>query len=285
MAGMSCWTWVAARSSQPRWDPSPPGETAGDTVRWHTDVVDLAAAGLRIDADGLVFTGVPSPALHSDPGSLTYWTLEAEWLEKGREQRLYLYFAADQASWWISEVRVRDGAARQADWAQFPPGPYAKTPLGAMFEGDLDLTGSSRTGPVSLRLEDLRIAVRPASQVTEPLGGGIVLRENGNPAVDGDPFEVGGPLRCSGILQLPPMAAEARLLALGYRLSWRWSYSTGGSSSYSETSARAPTTGWISGTAIGSSGELIVFVEDPANPSTRGAGPPPPPVDCPTPAP
>jgi hypothetical protein len=269
-------------ASQPRWAPAPPGEPVGDTVRWRTDVVDMAAAGLRIDADGLVFTGVPSPALRSDPGSRTSWTLEAEWLERGREQRLTLYFAADQTSWWISEVRVRDGAARQADWAQFPRGPYAKTPMGAMFEGDLDLTGSSKTGPVRLRLEDLRIAVRPASQVTEPLSGGIVLRENGNPAVDGDPFEVGGPLRCSGILQLPPMAAEARLLALGYRLSWRWSHSTGGSSSDSETSARAPAIGWISGTAIGSSGELILFVEDPARPSAPSA---PPPADCPTPAP
>lgn len=253
---------------------------ADDAVRWHTDVVDLAATELRIDANDLTFTGMRGTALHSDPGSLQYWTLEATWNEQGREQRLNLYFAADQAAWWIREVRVYDGAAnREADWARFPPGPYAKTPLGVMFEGDLDLAGSSNTGPVRLRLDGLRIAVRPSSQVFEPVGGGIVL-----PGEGANPFRPGGALHCSGIMQLPPMAAEARLLTLGYRLSWRWEYATGPSTGYAEARKRAPATGWISDAAVGSSGELIVFVQDPARPSTVG-GPPSLPADCPTPAP
>ena len=261
-------------------------DRAGDTVRWHTDVVDLAAAEFWIDANDLRFTGVASPNLHSDAVSLTDWTLEVSWTEQGVDQRLFLYFEADQAAWWIREVRVRDGRSfRDADWATFPAGPYAKTPLGAVFDGDLDLAGASAPGPVRLRLDGLRIAVRPDDKVTEPIiGGGIVLRENADPAVDGNPFEARGPLYCSGILQLAPQAAEVRLLTLGYRLSWRWEYSTGYNTGYAEAHERAPATGWISHTAVGSSGELIVFVEDPANPSWQG-GPPGLPTDCPTPAP
>lgn len=240
---------------------------AGDTVRWRTDVVDLAATGLAIDANGLQFAGVASPRLSSDPGTPTDWTLEASWTEHGREQRLFLYFAADGSSWWIREVRVRDGAAGgEADWARFPAGPFAKTPLGAPYQGSLDLQGTSATGPVRLRLDGLRIAVRPDDHVTRPIAGGIALVENGNPATNGNPFEEGGRLRCSGILQLTPVEAEARLLALGYALSWRWEYATGGNTGFAEVRERAPATGWITGTAIGTAGELIVFVADPQRP-------------------
>jgi hypothetical protein len=258
----------------------------GDVVRWHTDVVDLAAAEFWIDANDLRFTGAPSVDVRSDPGSLTSWTLETAWMEHGREQRLFLYFAADESAWWIDEVRVYDGtdaAPGKQQWTTFPRGPWARTALGATFEGDLDLQAPSATGPVRLHLGGLRIAVRPDDQITTPIGGGIVLTENGNPAVDGNPFEERGRLRCSGILQLPPQAAEARLLALGYRLSWRWEYSTGSNTGYAEARERAPATGWITGTAVGSSGELIVFVADPSRPF--GGPPRDLPADCPTPAP
>ena len=74
-----------------------------------------------------------------------------------------------------------------------------------------------------MHLGGLRIAVSPARWSTSrPVGARITLVENGNPAVNGDPFGPGGPLRCSGILQLTPQAAEARLLTQGYGLSWRW---------------------------------------------------------------
>jgi hypothetical protein len=280
-ASIGVGAFLAAR---PAATSGPLADRAGDVVRWRTDVVDLAATGFSIDANGLRFAGVASPTLVSDATSLTDWTLEATWTEQGREQRLYLYFEADLAAWWIREVGVRDGRPlRDAEWATFPVGPYAKTPLGAVFEGDLDLAGTSATGPVHLRLDGLRIAVRPDDQITTPIGGGIVLTENANPAVDGNPFEAGGPLYCSGILQLAPQAAEVRLLTLGYRLSWRWEYSTGTNTGYAEARDRAPATGWITGTAVGSSGELIVFVADPARPF--GGPPRDLPADCPTPAP
>ena len=104
--------------------------------------------------------------------------------------------------------------------SQVPEGDLLRTPLGEAFDGDLNLAGTSATGPVRLHLGGLRVAVRPQDNVAEPIGGvRKVLRENGNPAVDGDPFKPGGPLHCSGILQLPPLAAEARLQLEGYGLS------------------------------------------------------------------
>jgi hypothetical protein len=264
-------------AARPASTPEPLADRSGDTVRWHTDVVDLAASRLTIDANGLEFRPVANAVVSSDPGNLEYWTLEVTWQEQGRQQRLSLYFAADAATWWISEIRVYDGADRQAEWARFPPGPYARTALGATFEGDLDLRGTSASGPVGLRIEGLRIAVRPDDHITAPLGGGIVLPENG------DPFGPAGALRCSGILQRSPVEAEARLLAMGYRLSWRWEYATGPNTGYAEVRERAPATGWISGTAVGMSGELVVFVADPARP--MGAGPVELPADCAAPAP
>ena len=118
-----------------------------------------------------------------------------------------------------------------------------------------------------MHLGGLRIAVSPASTVNEPaLGTRITLVENGNPALNGDPFAVGGPLRCSGIFQLTPQAAEARLLALGYALSWRLETATGGNTGYAEAWATAPDRGWITGSAVGMNGELIVFVADPDRP-------------------
>jgi len=255
---------------------------ANDAVHWQTDVVALAATEFRIEANGLTFHGVPGARVDSDPGNFTSWTIEASWQEQGREQRLSLYFAADDTSWWIDEVRTYDGAASGPKWASFAGGPWSRTANGATFSGDLDLTGTSATGPVRLHLGGLRIAVRPDDHITAPLGGGIYLQEL--PGDAGNPARPGGALYCTGILQLPPRAAEPRLLALGYRLSWRWQYSTGGNTGYSEIRDMAPDTGWISDAGVGSSGELIVFVQDPANPFRQG-DPPGRPTDCPTPAP
>jgi hypothetical protein len=281
-ASIGAGAFLASRMAAPTLPPTRDG--ADDVVSWQTDVVALAATSFTIDANGLRFTGTPSTTVRSDPGDLAYWTLEAAWSEHGREQRLNLYFNADQSSWWINEVRVYDGSAGTSpQWATFSGGPWARTPLGISFSGDLDLHGTSSTGPVTLHLGGLRIAVRPQDPITRPIGGGITLTENGNPAIDGDPFDPGGPLHCSGILQLVPKAAELRLLALGYRLSWRWEYSTGGDTGYSEVRQTAPDTGWITDTAVGTSGELIVFVADPARPfggPARGL-----PADCPASAP
>jgi len=53
---------------------------------------------------------------------------------------------------------------------------------------------------------------------------------------------------------------------MGFAVSWRWQYSTGGNTGYAEVRREAPDRGLISGTAVGTSGELILFVEDPERP-------------------
>jgi hypothetical protein len=250
----------------------PPGLAAepGDVLAWSTDVVQLRAGSFGIVANGKTF-GVPAdPEISSDPGNLEAWTLEARWRDAGVDQDLNLYFSADATHWWVRQLQVRDGASAagdKADWVTFRD-VVPRTPLGQAYRGDISLVMSAATGPVKVQLDDVRIAVRPNDPVNEPVGGArITLVENGVPAVNGDPFETGGPLRCSGILQLAPQAAEARLLTLGYSLSWRWEYSTGGNTGFAEARDTAPATGWITGTAVGGSGELIVFVTDPQRPT------------------
>lgn len=50
----------------------------------------------------------------------TAWGLATPvaWEEDGLEQRLNLYFSADDLDWWISEVRTRDGF-KNADWITY----------------------------------------------------------------------------------------------------------------------------------------------------------------------
>jgi hypothetical protein len=262
---------LVARQGEPSAPKASLVMDAADVLSWRTEVVALAAREAWVEQDGLRLVGLPAARIASDPGDLSRWTLEASWPERGRDQRLTLYFEADERTWWIDSVRTWNSAAKQGSDATFE-GPLFETPLGQTVEGDLDLTMPGVQGPTTVHLGGLRIAVSPTSTVNEPaLGARISLMENGNPAVNGDPFEVGGPLRCSGILQLTPQAAEARLLTLGYALSWRWETSTGGNTGFAESRATAPDRGWITYTSVGSSGELIVFV---ANPDRPFGGPP-----------
>lgn len=255
-------------------EPMLPSGLENKRILWTTKVVTLAADSFTIDTNGQTLHAETPAKVHSDPGSLTYWTLEVTWLEAGLEQRLNLYFQADETSWWVDEVRVYDSVGPQPEWAGFPRGPHLRTPIGQPFTGDIDLLGMGRAGPARLRIDGAVLAVAPQPSFVEPPGGGIVSKL--------DPFAPGGPLRCSGILQLSPRDAERVLQANGYRLSWRFEYSTGPNTGYAEKVLEAPFIGFISHTAIGSDGELIVFVEDPARPMSPIATFPP---DCPLPSP
>jgi hypothetical protein len=246
---------------------------AGKRVQWKTDVVLLAADDVAVTANGKTYRPLqPKVGVHSDPGSLDYWTLEVTWSE-GLEQRINLYFAADASSWWVSEVRAYDGVAPSPDWAGFPKQTYFRTPHGRAYTGDIELDGLGRAGPVHLSIPGAILAVSPQQSFVAPPGGGVALKD--------DPFRPGGELHCSGILQLAPQQAETRLRALGLRLSWRLSWKTGPNTGYAERANAAPATGFISNAAIGSNGELIVFVEDPTRPSMAAATFPP---DCPAPS-
>jgi hypothetical protein len=244
-------------------------------ILWTTEVVQLGADKLTIDANGTTLHAETQKVrVEGDPGSLTAWTLEVTWFEASLEQRLHLYFKADARSWWIDEVRVYDGVGPQPDWAKFPRAVLGRTLLGQPFTGDIDLAGQGRAGPVRLRIDGAVLAVAPHPSFVQPPGGGIPLKV--------DPFEPGQPLHCSGILQLRPSDAERALQAQGIRLSWRLEWSTGPNTGYADVRLSAPD-GFITGTALGSDGELIVFVADPGRPFGGPAATLPP--DCPPPAP
>lgn len=235
----------------------------GHSVAWQTDVVTAAAADFFIEAGGQRYVGVPNAtSVHSDPGDLHYWTLEAEWREHDREMRLYVYFAADDRDWWASEIRTYDGRD-PADWIYYR-GPFFKTPLGRAFQGDVDLASSDPTQG-RLVMGDVRIAVRPQQSFVAPSGDWIVLTS--------DPFAAGGPLHCSAILQLTPAEAGRALNEKGYAVSWRLLDAT------SSDIPTAPPDGVVVLTAIGSSGELILFVSPTDGPGAKLA--PKPPADCP----
>jgi hypothetical protein len=191
---------------------SPPALDAGPKlIEWANGVVRLRADGLRIDVGGTELTAPGRVTVGGDPGTLRSWTLETSWQEAGQEQRINVYFAADTNAWWASEIRVYD----HGDWATFAPGPYFRSPLGVPWTGNIDVTGDGASGPVRLRIDGADLSVTPRISYAAPAGGGRPL------PVDSNPFAAGGPLHCSGILELSPKEAHQRLLALGYRVSWR----------------------------------------------------------------
>ena len=185
-------------------------------IEWANGVVTLRADALRIDAAGQQLRAAGNVSVGGDRGTLQSWTLEATWQEAGQEQRLNLYFAADRGQWRVSEIRVYDAAPDlPADWATFPAGPYFRSPLGVPWAGDIDVNGQGRAGPVRLRIDGVEMSVTPRQSFAAGPGGGRALPENSQP------FAPGGPLHCSGILELTPREAHQRLIALGYRVSWR----------------------------------------------------------------
>ena len=65
-------------------------------ILWVTEVVRLGADSVTIETNGTSLHAETSALkVHSDPGSLTQWTLEVTWIEAGLEQRLNIYFNAD----------------------------------------------------------------------------------------------------------------------------------------------------------------------------------------------
>jgi hypothetical protein len=132
-------------------------------IDWDTGCVHLTAGELRINTDtagdepGQVFTVEDPVMLNSDPGADTYRTLEATWQEGGSEMRLNLYFAADEDSWWVRELRTYDGQPTP-DWITFP-GPLLETPLGEAYAGDVVLNGRIGSVPGTLEVRGLTLAV------------------------------------------------------------------------------------------------------------------------------
>jgi hypothetical protein len=114
------------------------GGTSGNAISWETNVVHLTSEDFYIEADGMQYLGdVGDVHVHSDRGWSTYCTLELEWLEHGKEMRLFIYFTADTTHWWADEIRTYDGQFPDGDWI-FYTGIFFKSELGSAFIGDVD---------------------------------------------------------------------------------------------------------------------------------------------------
>jgi hypothetical protein len=249
---------VAEAPIQP---PSFADAVAAKPIIWKTNAVILAADAIELTANGTVLHPGASPVkVGGDPGDLKSATLEVGWAEGGVEQRIYLYLAADATSWWMSEVRAYDNVAPKPEWATLG-GLVGRRPLGTAYVGDLDLEGPSEMHPTRARLRVTGAVLQfaPQPNFIAPPGGGVPL--------EADPFSLGGPLQCSGILQMRPVDAERELLSRGFRISWRFETKTGPNMGFADLRLQAPATGWISDTEIGSNGELIIFVQDPVRPA------------------
>ncbi len=176
----------SGEADQPLVAGGSPSASLDSAIEWQTDFVDLRADGLAIVTNGLTFTTVGgSPGIDSDPGNAEYWTLEADWDEHDREQRLFLYFGSDGSDWWVDEIRAYDGYPT-GEWV-YAHGPFFSTPLGESFEGDVqvELTGEGRPDdeankvPATLSIDGLQLAVSPGDSAIEWQTDVVDLRADG----------------------------------------------------------------------------------------------------------
>lgn len=223
---------------------------------WHTQVVSLQADAVSIDVGGRTFHVPADAQVHSDPGDATYQTLELDWTEQGIEQRLYMYFAADPANWWLSEIRTYNGA-RPGDWIYYDA-PQVATPRGASYVANLDLSGTGSGTAGELRIDAMRLtAFTPGTGVHFQPG----CHPAGAAATPGDqpaPEPLNPDLSRYGIQAgMAASQADSSLTTAGICHDFRYEYSA---SSYAQVWC-APPPGTISSWVFGSSGEVILFVE------------------------
>jgi hypothetical protein len=139
---------------------------SGNPVHWETNVVELLADDFWIAVPGSRVIGAGEYEVRSDPGTATYWTLEVTWMEDDREQRLNMYFAADAARWWVTEIRTYDNAAPSPDWLWYRPGEIG-APRNAAWTGTIDVQSFESSlpgrGPGLLHLGNVRLVTRPGN--------------------------------------------------------------------------------------------------------------------------
>lgn len=224
-------------------------------IRWQTRTVSFAASSIIIDAGSQRFFGSPDSIVRSDPGSPTYTTLEVTWREQGTEMRLNFYLAADETTWWVSEIRTYDGRPTgSADWITYR-GVFFRTPLDQLFLGDVDLSSSEGHVAGRLSIDHLSLGFTPLSLSsmegclpaisTPPAGDGPIGIERGvDPALGLDP-------------SMTPQEIGARLRALGLCHTYRYEFL--------ELNAGQiwcrPPDGKIREFLYGSQGEVLVFVD------------------------
>jgi hypothetical protein len=194
------------------------GPPAGDGIAWRNEVALLRFREMRLEVNGLVFSGSRDVEVGGDVGGPTNWSLGATWVEAGLPLRLSLDFEREGSDWYIRQIRALVGPA-DGDWVVLRPAvhpaPDTGAPIGKPLVGDFDFEGDGRSGLVRLHLGGVELHVSPRRGFAAPPDGGIVLPR------DARPFGPSGVLFCSGILQMTPADAHAALLRLGYRVVWR----------------------------------------------------------------
>lgn len=238
-------------------------------IAWHDGAITLTAASVTIEAGGHVFDAPQtSLSVHSDPGDAAYRTLELEWNAGGHEMRLSFYFKADGVNWWASQIRTYDGQPTP-DWIYYR-GPLLKTPIGQTYRGDLDLDSSEGKVPGHLTVTGMSLsAFQPGdgpSTLQDCQSVGPTASANGSQP---DPMAAGEPLADAGLGSMSPkeigQLLEAKRYCYTFRLEWQYAGqpTNGPIAGFSQIWC-VPPAGMVSGFGYGSSGELIVFVDDPA---------------------
>jgi hypothetical protein len=135
-------------------------------VHFETHQVKLDADNFFVEAYGKRFTAKDTRVwVATNPGD-NHQTLELEWDEHGVNMRVYFSFAADATDWWVDLIRAYDNKAEND--GIYSEGERFRTPLGSVFQGDLDLSQHGvRLHFTNLRLEAFRrppACANPTSQ-------------------------------------------------------------------------------------------------------------------------
>ena len=262
-------TLTAAASAQ---EPSPSlasDEDPAPAIVWDSGSVRFEADSFEVRVGDKVFHGVGPMDVDSDPGGQDYRTLELVWQELGVEQRMNLYFEADEDEWWISEIRTYDGF-EEGEWINYVVvgqmwNDMMRTPKRGTYEGDVRFVGWGRV-PGEVLIKDLRLTPFALGTGAAPFSG-CEFAVSKKKADRLRPTDKGQPLHKSGYKKMSPQEVEMLLRGLGLCFDFRYGYPTGpwidgGQEGMSERWCTAPPSGKVDDALYGGDGEIIVFVED-----------------------
>jgi hypothetical protein len=260
---------TGAASAQEPSPSSPSDEGAAPAIVWDSGSVRFEADDFEVRVGDKVFQGIGPTLVDSDPGDPEYRTLEIIWQEHGVEQRMNLYFGADEDEWWISEVRTYDGL-EDGEWINYVVvgemwNDMLRTTKRGTYEGDVQLVGWGRV-PGEVLIEGLRLTPFAAGTGPAPFSG-CEFAVSPKKADRVRPTDKGQPLHKSGYKKMSPQEVESMLHDLGLCFDFRYGYPTGpwidgGQEGYSERWCTAPPSGKVDDALYGGAGEIIVFVED-----------------------
>jgi hypothetical protein len=227
---------------------------------WQTQVATLEANSLTVHASNADFVAPADANLHSDPGTPSYRTLEMSWNAGAVPMNLSIYLAADDMNWWVAEIRTYDGRS-PGEWLHYQA-PQIRAALGESYVGNLDV--SSGAGAVSGRLtiDGMRLtAFAPGTGISWQPNCHLLPAPNGSSASSAANTQSPPDLTPYGIsLGTSAPAADRALSAAGVCHDFRLEYSVGGGGGFSQIWCTPPD-GDVSEAALGSEGQVILFVK------------------------